>query len=108
MPSISARAASSSTTRTRPRLGPFDAAVDATGTFCAVGGPRRGHPPGRMTGRVSRCPPGVAPPGSNGGSVAVVVALERALDGDADVVGLDLGQLGELHAEGVQVQPGDV
>ena len=39
-------------------------------------------------------------------SVAVVVVLVRALGGDADVVGLLVGQLREPDAEGVEVQPG--
>src|SRR5918997_7181679 len=51
MPSISARAASSSTTRTRPRLGPFWAAVGGTATIlrCArdeTGAPARRSPHG--------------------------------------------------------------
>src|SRR5258705_829137 len=41
-------------------------------------------------------------------SVAVVVRLVGAVDGDTDVVGLVLRQLGELHAEGVEVQAGDL
>src|SRR5215207_1629629 len=67
--SISARAASSSTTRMRAR---------PTWSGCV------------------------------NGSVAVVVGLERALDGHAQVVGLLLAQGGQLDAEGVQVQPGDL
>src|SRR5690606_968375 len=41
-------------------------------------------------------------------SVAVVVGLVRALHVDADVGRLLLGELGELDAEGVEVQPGDL
>src|SRR3954447_20347866 len=93
MPSISARAASSSTTSTRPRLDPF---------WTAVGG----------TAPILRCrsenpvPPGREHPAgwSSRTSVAVVVALERTLHGHADVVGLHLGQLVQLPAEGVEVQ----
>src|SRR4051795_10088368 len=36
--------------------------------------------------------------------VAVVVGLVGAVDRDADVVGLVLGQLGQLHAERIEVQ----
>src|ERR1700722_16283484 len=43
------------------------------------------------------------PPGR---SVPVVVGLERAIDRDANVGGLFLGELGEPDAEGIQVQPG--
>src|SRR6478672_7479826 len=39
-------------------------------------------------------------------SVAVVVRLVRTLDVDAEVGGLLLGELGQLHAEGVEVQAG--
>ena len=39
-------------------------------------------------------------------SVAVVVGLERAGGVDAEVLGLLVGELGELHAEGVEVQRG--
>src|SRR5579859_3891157 len=39
-------------------------------------------------------------------SVTVVLRLVRAVDGDADVVGLLLGQRGEPDAQRVQVQPG--
>src|SRR3712207_4978160 len=93
MPSISARAASSSTTRTRPRLGPFGVAVGGTGPFCALAAGKRPTPRGEpLSDR----------------SVPVVVALVRTLDRHADVVGLHLGQLGQLHAEGVEVQPGHV
>ena len=35
-----------------------------------------------------------------------MVGLVGALDRDAEVVGLLLGELGELHAEGVEVQAG--
>src|SRR5699024_971090 len=55
-----------------------------------------------------------APPAGAGGascdrsSVAVVVRLVGALHRDAEVFGLLLGQLGELDAEGVEVQPGDL
>src|SRR3954447_20814434 len=68
--SISARAASSSTTRMRARP--------------------------TWSGCVKRC------------SVPVVVGLERTLDRHAQVVGLLLGQDGQLDAEGVEVQPGDL
>lgn len=40
-------------------------------------------------------------------SVAVVVRLVGTLEGDAQVVGLVLGHLGEPHTEGVEVEPGD-
>jgi hypothetical protein len=40
--------------------------------------------------------------------VAVVLRLVRAVDRDADVLGLLRGQLGELGAELVEVQPGDL
>ena len=40
--------------------------------------------------------------------VAVVVRLVRALDRDADVGGLLVGERRELHAERVEVQPGDL
>jgi squalene-hopene/tetraprenyl-beta-curcumene cyclase len=39
--------------------------------------------------------------------VAVVIRLVRAFDGHADVVGLLLGELGELHADLGEVQAGD-
>src|SRR5215469_2834122 len=41
-------------------------------------------------------------------SVPVVVRLERAIDWDAYVIGLLLGQLGEPDAERVQMQPCDL
>lgn len=37
-------------------------------------------------------------------SITVDLGLEGALDRDAQVVGLDTGQLGQLHAKLVQVQ----
>src|SRR6476619_2112564 len=42
------------------------------------------------------------------GSVAVVLRLVGAGHVDAEVLGLALGQLGEPHAEGVEVQTGDL
>src|SRR3954467_429995 len=42
------------------------------------------------------------------GSVSVVIGLVGTLDRQAEVAGLRLGQLRELHAERVQVQPGDL
>src|SRR6476659_5693911 len=41
-------------------------------------------------------------------SVAVAVRLERALDRHTDVVGLLLGEAGQLDPERVEVQPGDL
>src|SRR5215469_1422462 len=41
-------------------------------------------------------------------SVPVVVRLERAIDWDANVIGLLLGQLREPDAERVQMQPCDL
>src|SRR3954452_22629647 len=106
MPSISARAASSSTTRTRPRLGPFWGAVGGKGPILRCSGRKPRSPAGGM-------PPAGGPVGtfcteSPYVSVPVVVALERALDRDADIIGLHLGQFGEPDAKGVEVQPGDV
>ena len=47
-------------------------------------------------------------PGERWGSVAVVLRLVRAGDVDADVLGLLLGQRGQLGADRVEVQPGDL
>src|SRR3954454_13078919 len=117
MPSISARAASSSTTRTRPREVPFWTALGGTATILRCSGSETGYPPGRgaprgehRRGRRSRtrAPRGPCEIADLDRSVAVVVARVRALDRDADVVGLHLAQLGELHAEGVEVKPRDL
>src|SRR5687768_6501430 len=54
-----------------------------------------------MTGRARRRP-GPAP------SVAVMVRLERALGRDSDVAGLLLGELGQLDAQLVEVERGDL
>src|SRR4051794_12308703 len=120
MPSISARAASSSTTRTRPRLGPFWGAVGGTAPILRcparnTAPPGREHPAGWQQNPMERPRPEARAELARGEedgvlrlSVAVVVALVRALDRDAEVVGLHLGQLGELHAQRVEVQPRDV
>src|SRR3954452_25001155 len=117
MPSISARAASSSTTRTRPREVPFWAALGGTATILRCRGSETGTPAGRGAPRSERrrdrrsrtlSPWRAVRDRRSGCSVAVVVALVRALDRDADVVGLHLGQLGELDAQGVEVQPRDL
>ena len=59
-------------------------------------------------GAASVAAPGSAGLACAGGSVAVEVRLVGALDVDAEVVGLLLGELGQLDAEGVEVQPGDL
>src|SRR3954451_9823451 len=46
--------------------------------------------------------------GSIGGLIPVVVGLERAVDRHVDVRGLVGGELGEAHAERVEVQAGDL
>ena len=51
---------------------------------------------------------GRPPPSSGAVLVAVVVRLVRALDRDADVVGLLLGEGRQPHAERVEVQAGDL
>ena len=57
--------------------------------------------------RVIDAAPGL-PPELHRHLVAVVVGLVGALDLDAEVVGLLLGQLGQLDAERGEVQPGDL
>src|SRR4051794_12741154 len=66
-----------------------------------------------MDRRTGICPPAHAMRGSPSearltGLVAVVVGLEGPLDRDADVGGLLGAQLGEVHAERVEVQPRDL
>src|SRR5919112_6099275 len=81
MESISAREASSSTTSTLPRAGSARSVmVPSLGTAWS----------------------------RTGVSVAVEVRLVRTLDVDTEVGGLLLGELGELHAERVEVQAGDL
>src|SRR3954454_8903004 len=55
--------------------------------------------PGIAAGPGGREPPGLIP---------IVLGLVRPLDRHADVGRLLRGQLGELRAEGVEVQPGDL
>ena len=40
-------------------------------------------------------------------SIPIVLRLVRSFHRHADVVGLFLGELGQLHADSLQVQPGD-
>src|SRR4051794_24330109 len=119
MPSISAKAASSSTTRPPPRLRPFWGAVGGTAPILRcparnTAPPGREHPAGWQQNPMERPRPEARPERARGAedgvlrlSVAVVVALVRALDRHTEVVGLHLAQLGELDAEGVEVQPRD-
>src|SRR4051812_19715662 len=58
--------------------------------------------------RSESCPTGRRPNRRVDGLVAVVVRLVRPLDRDADVGGLVGAQLGQLDAEGVQVQTRDL
>src|SRR3712207_4669860 len=62
MPSISARAASSSTTRTRPREGPFWAAVGGTTTILRCSGRETATPARSAPDGCPPCPDRVAAP----------------------------------------------
>src|SRR5689334_12528110 len=83
MPSISASGASSSTTRTRPFVG-YGAPAEGVMAFILGGSTTTPPHPERVRGR------------RGWRSVAVVLRLVRTRDVDADVLGLLLGQLGEL------------
>src|SRR6478609_661884 len=86
--SISAREASSSTTRMRPL-------VDGS-----IGEPE-GAPAGSLMGSIVPARPSTY-------SVSVLVRLVRTRDVDAEVLGLDVGQGRQLHSEGVEVEARDL
>src|SRR5687767_15660429 len=86
MDSISAKEGSSSTTSTLPRAGSAKSVMAPS---------LLGHHDRPRPNACSR-------------SVAVVLRLVRTLDRDAEVGGLLLGELGQLDAEGVEVQSGDL
>src|SRR5690606_18375829 len=71
--------------------------------------PPRTAPPPRAAAQALGRKVAAAPPLTSGGacgrSVAVVLRLVRAGDVDVDVLRLLLGELGELDAERLQVQP---
>src|SRR5450755_4974933 len=75
----------------------------APGGASASAGPSTG-PSSRPPGRDVRGPAAVLPLAMS--SVPVLVRLVGAVDRDTDVVGLVLGEPGQLDAQRVQVQPG--
>ena len=58
--------------------------------------------------RLAAAAPAARPLGRGRASVAVMIRLERALDRHADIVGLLLAQRGQLDAELVEVERGDL
>src|SRR4051794_6632046 len=98
MVNISASDASSSTTSTRPFVGrSFAGACSAM---------RQVSPTGHKLPEKCGLARQELLPGQPDGSVPVVVRLVRALDRDAEVLGLLVGQRGQPHAERLEVQPG--
>src|SRR5947207_15595282 len=91
-----------------PVAGPTWHGQGATRAPTDASGALRTRPKPGVSGRAlqagARTPRRPAP--AEGRLIAVVVGLVRAGDGHAEVVGLPLAELGELHAELVEVQPG--